>query len=270
MKRAISFVAKYSGLVFLLVIFIFPLFFVISISVMSKEQSLMHDLLPNEFYLSNFSQLFDQFPLGTWFRNSFYVALIATIVGIVFAFFPAYAMVRMDWKTSQFMQIAILSSILFSPQMMLLPLYAKFSELNMIPSYYPLILPFLLTDAVSVFLLRQFMMAIPLNLYHSAISDGASELTIMRKIVFPLCKPGIYATSFLIFLGCWNDLFQPLIYLTSDQNLWTAPLGLTQINAIHNVNQNLVMAFSVLLFAPIIVLFIFSQKHILKSFDLGK
>jgi multiple sugar transport system permease protein len=131
-----------------------------------------------------------------------------------------------------------------------------------------LIVPSFFGDAFSIFLLRQFFMSIPEELSDAARVDGASEFSIMTRVIVPLAKPAIAAIGLFSFLFAWNDFFGPLLYLIEDQNLWTIAIGLNEFKGLHHVEANLMMAACVLFMTPVIVLFFMAQKAFIEGVTL--
>jgi len=230
---------------------------------MSRDQSLLHALLPVEPSLGNFQIIFNNFPIAHWIFLSFAVSILCVIGGVLTSFFPAYALSRFQWRGRGFVLAMIVISIMIPSQVVLIPLYSKFVQLGWVPSLKPLIVPYFLSDPLTIFVLRQFLLNIPENISNAARIDGATEIGVMFKIIMPICAPAIYAVSFLIFLESWSDLYAPLLYTVTDENLWTLPLGIVSIAGLHNVNPNLTMAASALFMLPVIILFFLTQKYVI-------
>ena len=131
-----------------------------------------------------------------------------------------------------------------------------------------LIVPTFFGDAFSIFLLRQFFASIPEELSDAARVDGASEWSIMTKVIVPLAKPAIAAVALFSFLFAWNDFFGPLLYLIEDQNLWTIAIGLNEFKGLHHVEANLQMAASVMFMIPAVILFFAAQRVFIEGVTL--
>jgi multiple sugar transport system permease protein len=134
---------------------------------------------------------------------------------------------------------------------------------------WPLILPNLFGDAFSIFLLRQFLVAIPQSYIDSARLDGASEFGVLTRIVIPMARPGLAAAALFMFLRTWNDYFGPLLYTGENREHWTLSLGLAAFRSTHQVQWNLTMAATVLVMVPVIVLFFFAQKSFIEGIKLS-
>jgi multiple sugar transport system permease protein len=148
------------------------------------------------------------------------------------------------------------------------PVYVMWAKLDLTGSLWPLILPNLLGDAFSIFLLRQFLLTIPEDYADAARIDGCSEWAVMTRIVLPMAKPALAATAMFLFFVSWNDYYGPLLYTSENAAHWTVSLGLAQFRTSHNVQWNLTMAATVLMMLPVIVLFFFAQKAFVQGVTL--
>jgi ABC-type glycerol-3-phosphate transport system permease component len=144
-------------------------------------------------------------------------------------------------------------------QVTLLPVYVFFQKLGWIDTLLPLIVPQFFANAYDVFLLRQFFMSIPLELDDAAKIDGASPLQVLFYVILPQARPALLAVAIFHFLWSWNNFYEPLIFLHSREN-WTVAVGLQTFNALYSVNTHLIMAASVAMVVPPIILFFLSQR----------
>jgi ABC-type glycerol-3-phosphate transport system permease component len=144
-------------------------------------------------------------------------------------------------------------------QVTLIPVYILYQKLGWVDTLLPLIVPLFFANAYDVFLLRQFFMTIPLEMDEAARIDGASYLQVFWHIILPQSRPALVAVGIFHFLFAWNDFYEPLIFLHSREN-WTVAVGLQTFNAIYSVNTHLIMAASLVMIIPPIIIFFFSQK----------
>jgi multiple sugar transport system permease protein len=149
----------------------------------------------------------------------------------------------------------------------LIPQYVLFSHLHWVNTLMPLIVPTYFGSAFNIFLLRQFMMTIPMDLSEAARIDGASEFRTFWSVTLPLIRPALATVGLFQFQNAWNDFLGPLIYLT-DQSTYTISLGLEQYNTEHSTEWGQLMAASVLLTLPIILLFFFAQRTFVQGITL--
>jgi ABC-type glycerol-3-phosphate transport system permease component len=155
--------------------------------------------------------------------------------------------------------LVLLSTIMLPSQVRLIPMYIIYQKLGWVNTLLPLIVPLFFANAYDVFLLRQFFMTIPLELDDAAKIDGANPLQTLLYIILPQSRPALVAVAIFHFLYAWNDFYEPLIFLHSREN-WTLAVGLQTFDALYTINTHLIMAISVLMIIPCILLFFFAQK----------
>lgn len=146
----------------------------------------------------------------------------------------------------------------------LVPLYILFNNMGLVDTYWPLILPNLFGDAFSIFLMRQFFLRQPQDLFDAARVDGANHLRIFLRIAVPLAKPALAVVALFAFIDSWTDYIGPLVYL-SNNNLYTLQLGLFSFFAKQTVNWPGLMAASLVVMAPMVVLFLAAQRTFIEG-----
>jgi multiple sugar transport system permease protein len=259
-RRLLMAVARHSVLIAVAVIFMAPFFFIVMTALMTDQQAVTPSFWPRPFQWGNFAEVFTRVPMLTYAWNTAQIAVGSTI-GILVSCIPvAYALSRMRWRGRQVAFVLVLSTLMLSVQVTIVPLYILWVRLGQIGHLTPLIAPSFLGDAFSIFLLRQFFLTIPEELSDSARVDGASEFQIMTRVIVPLAKPAIAAVALFNFLYNWNDLFAPLLYLGTNPDLWTLTIALSEFQQRHGTEWNLTMAASVLFILPVIVLFFLAQR----------
>ena len=268
MNDVLQSVASHSSLIAMSILFIFPLYMVFVVSVMSFEQASENALWPDPFKWGNYVEVFTAVPFLKWTLNTFFVSAMTMLGTVVSSVPPAYALSHLHWKGRQTTFVVILSTMMLPGQVTMIPVYLIFSKLGWIPSFLPLIVPAFFSGAFSIFLLRQFFVSIPEELTDAARIDGCNEFQLMTKIIVPLAKPAITAVGLFAFLGAWNDFFGPLLYLVENPDLWTLGIGLSQFQGLHHVDQNMLMTASALFMLPVIVVFFFSQKVFIEGVTL--
>jgi multiple sugar transport system permease protein len=259
-RRFLSSVATHSMLIAASLMFVLPMVFVITTSLMTDQQSLTREIWPRPFQWGNFTDVFDRIDLLRYTVNTMLIATLST-VGVVVSCIPvAYALSRIQWKGRQAVFILVLATLMLPFQVTIVPLYVIFVRLHWINTLLPLIVPSFFGDAFSIFLLRQFFLTIPDEMSDAARVDGASEWQIMTRVIVPLAKPAVAAVALFNFLYNWNDFFGPLLYLVGNRNVWTLGLALSEFRTLHHVQWNLTMAASVLFMLPVIILFFLAQR----------
>jgi multiple sugar transport system permease protein len=184
-----------------------------------------------------------------------------SVVGMLLSSVPAaYALARLRFPGRQALFVAVLAALVVPQQVIIVPQYALFAKLHLVGSLWPLILPNFFGDAFSIFLLRQFFLTIPEDYADAARVDGATEWQVFRRVVLPLAKPAIAAAALFNFLYAWNDFFGPLLYTSEVRDNWTLSLGLSNFRTLYQVQWNLTMAATLLVMAPVILLFFLAQR----------
>lgn len=251
-------------------VFMLPLIVMISTSFKSFNEinSYPPTFLPNtwlpENYLNAWSFPNTDFP--RWTMNTI-IILAASLPGVLLtSSLCAYGFARLRFPGRNAWFLAVLASIMLPPQVTLIPLYILFYRLGWLDSFLPLVVPpWFGGGALNIFLIRQFFMQIPRDLDEAALIDGASHFTIWRKIYLPLSRPVMVTVALLTILTTWNDFLGPLIYLTSPRN-YTLALGLNMFQGLFITRTDYIMAISSLMVIPMILLFIFAQRYIVRGF----
>ena len=207
----------------------------------------------------NYPEAIAAMPFWRYLGNT----LIVTFVGMFGMLFScslvAYGFSRFRARWLNLLFLLLLSTIMLPTQVRLLPVYILFNKLGWVNTLLPLIVPQFFANAYDVFLLRQFFMTIPLELDDAAKIDGANPLQILMYIILPQARPALVSVGIFHFLYAWNDFYEPLIFLHTREN-WTLAVGLQTFDALYTINTHLIMAVSVLMIIPPILLFFFSQK----------
>jgi len=210
-------------------------------------------------YFENYEEALTIAPFDKYLVNTLLVTFIG-MVGMLFSSsLVAYGFARFRAPYINVMFLLLLSTIMLPRQVTLIPLYVVFQKLGWIDTLLPLIIPQFFANAFDVFLLRQFFMTIPLDQDEAAKIDGATAFQRLIYVILPQSRPVIVTVAIFHFLYAWNDFYEPLIFLHSREN-WTLAVGLQQFNGLYAVNTHLIMAASVVMIIPPIVLFFFSQK----------
>jgi multiple sugar transport system permease protein len=272
-RRFLLAVANHSLLIGAAIVFLAPFVFVTLTALMSNGQALSPDLWPHPFRWSNFVDVFTKAPLWRWTLNTLEYSVLATI-GVVISSVPvAYAFAKLRWRGRDTMFLFVLIALMLPPQVTVVPLYvmwAKFHPFgfNFIGTLWPVIAPNWLGDAFSIFLLRQFFLTVPDEYIDAARVDGCGELRILSTVVVRLAKPAIVAVALFSFLYTFNDFFLPLLYAGEVPHHWVLSIGLSEFRSLHQVQWNLTMAATLLVMAPVIVIFFLAQKAFVEGVTL--
>jgi len=267
-RTPLVFIADHALLIALAVIFIAPFVFVLLTAVMSPEQAGTAFAWPTSWHWDNFAQVFEKMPMLKYFGNSFLYAGLATLFMLLSSIPAAYALARIQFRGSKLLMFAIIGAMLLPPQVTSVPLYVMWSHLGLTGSLWPLILPNLLGDAFSIFLLRQFFLTIPREYTEAARIDGCGELRTLWKVVLPMARPGIAATSIFLFFASWNDYYGPLLYTSENENAWPVSYALAQFRGARSVDWNLTMAATLIAMVPVVLIFLLAQRSFVRGVTL--
>jgi multiple sugar transport system permease protein len=267
-RRFLIAVADHSLLIAAAALFLAPVVFIGLTALMTTNQALSSRLWPEPFAWGNFVDVFETAPLWKWAFNSFLYASLGTLGLLVSSIPVAYAFSRMRWRGRDAVFLIVLVALMLPPQVTVVPLYVMWAKLDLVGSLWPLILPNWFGDAFAIFLLRQFFLTIPQEYIDAARVDGCGELRILVTVVLRLAKPAIAAVALFSILYTWNDFFLPLLYLSDNPDNWVASIGLSQFRSLHQVQWNLVMAATLLVMLPVIILFFLAQKAFVQGVTL--
>lgn len=251
------------------IIMTFPLFWMISTSLKTLEEANSAGIIwiPRHPTFAAYISIF-QNPdfLRAYFNSIFYVtlALAGTLLSIAAV---AYAFSRVEWPGRNVVFFLMLSTMMIPAQALIVPQYVFFSKLDWVGTFNPIIIPgYFAGGAAMVFLLRQAMAQIPKELDESAVVDGADHIQIWWTIVMPLVKAPLATVATFLFVGYWNNLLTPLMYLQT-VNMYTLPV---YVSTLYNINLTVqqwptIMTAAVLTTIPLIIVFFFAQRFILDS-----
>jgi len=222
--------------------------------------------LPEYLVVSNYTKLFEMWPFATWYINSILVAFIGTIAVLFFSSLAGFGFAKYEFKGRTLMFGILIASTMIPFQLILIPLFIETSRLGMINSYAGMIVPFM-APALGIFLMKQFMAAIPNELLDSARIDGSSEFGIYWNIIVPLLRPAMGTLAIITFLGSWNSFLWPLVILRSDV-MMTLPIGLARMT--ENVpgktrDFGVIMAAATLVSVPVLAVLMSMQRQFISG-----
>jgi multiple sugar transport system permease protein len=267
-RRLLLSIANHSLLITAAIIFLAPFVFITLTALMTNNQALSSHLWPSPFRWENFIDVFRQAPLWRWALNTMIYASVATLGVLVSSIPVAYALSRIRWRGRNFAFGLVLIAMMLPPVILVVPLYVMWAKLHLVGTLGPLIIPAWFGDAFSIFLLRQFFLTIPEEYLDAARVDGCGELRILGTVVLRLAKPAIAAVALFSFLYCFSDFFLPLLYLSENPDRWVLQIGLAEFRSLHQVQWNLTMAATLLVMAPVIIIFFLAQKAFVEGVTL--
>ncbi len=252
-------------------IFTFPFFWTVLTSFKSDQEiyaSAFH-FFPKVFSIQQYINVWHEYKFGLHFYNSTVVAFAVTFLTVAIASFAAYAIVRMKFKGQRNYDRGVLFLYLTPAILLVIPLFIILSKLGLYNTRLGLILA-CTTFALPfcIWLLKAFIREIPLELEEAAAIDGASRMQIFWHVVIPLALPGMIATAIFAFILAWNDYLFALVILTSDE-IKTYPLAINALAQGYENSDGKIMAMSVLAAVPVVGLFMFIQKYLIRGLSAG-
>ncbi len=215
----------------------------------------------------NYLEVFRQIPFSRYYINSIFVAAWVTFLQVLTSSMAAFAFARLEWPGRDKIFVLYLSTMMLPGLVMMIPNYQIMIAFGLVDTMTGLILPAAFT-AFGTFLLRQFMLTIPKSLDEAACIDGASPWRLYWDIILPMARPGIITLAIFTFMGTYHSFFWPLVMLKA-QHKYTLPIGLLYFDSTQGQETNLLMAAVTMSVIPMILIFIFLQKYLVKGIQLG-
>ena len=232
--------------------------------------------LPSVWRFVNYLNVFDTdnpdvneqgIPLLRFLANSFFVATWVTFLQVLTSALAAFSFARLQWPGRDKVFLLYLSTMMLPGLVMSIPNYQIMITLGLVDTLPGLIIPAAFS-AFGCFLLRQFMLTIPSSLDEAAEIDGASKMRLFWDIILPLSRPGVITLTIFTFMGNYNQFFWPLVMIKSESK-YTLPVGLLFFNSSRGQTTHLMMAAVTIGVLPMILLFLFSQKYLVRGIQLG-
>ncbi|HZG77855.1 MAG TPA: carbohydrate ABC transporter permease [Paenibacillus sp.] len=248
------------------VFFIVPFFILVSTSLKTQPETFIYPIkwLPERLYIQNYLDVFTVIPFFRYFLNTTFITVL-NVAGALFSCpLAAYALARLQWKGREFIFYVTLAVMMIPYAVTMVPIYMIFAKADMIGTYWPLILPAFFGSPFFIFLLRQFFKGLPKELEDAARVDGCNEFRIYLNIFLPLTVPALLTIVIFQVIHSWNDFMGPLLYL-QESEMYTLQIGLQQFKFSHGTDWPALMAASVLVSIPVILLFFFAQKRFLEG-----
>lgn len=224
--------------------------------------------LPEAWTIGGYETAFAGADFVRGFWNSTYIAVTVTAISLLTSTMAAYAFARIDFRGSKHLFMVFLATMMVPGQLTIIPLYIIMGWLGWIDTPLSLIMPASLFSAFGVFLMRQYIKGIPLELEEAAELDGASRFRVFTTMILPLLRTPLTALGIFTFLGQWNNFFGPLIFLNSDAN-FTLPLLVNQFKGQYGADWTSLMSATTLVAAPLLIIFAVAQRQIVDGIALS-
>jgi len=224
-------------------------------------------LLPDRLHWENYRRVVVETNFGRALLNSIFVTCTVTAGQVLTSSLAAFAFARLKFFARDKIFLGYLGTLMVPSTVTMIPIFLLLRQLGWINTYKTLIIPSIFS-AYGTFMLRQFFLTIPREIEEAAVMDECSAFGVYRHVVLPLSKPGLSALAILTFMGSWRSFMWPLI-VTHTRNMYTLPVALASFQEMYGVQWTLLMAGSVIMILPMLMVFIVGQRYFIEGIQLG-
>ncbi|KUR63546.1 sugar ABC transporter ATP-binding protein [[Arthrobacter] sp. ATCC 21022] len=262
-------IALYAGLAIMALPFVMPTWWMMISSFKTVNELLAFPptIWPNTPTIEAYIQAFTFQPFARQYFNSLYIAAIVTITTMITSSLAGYAFARIRFRGQNVLFLIVLTGMLVPTEVTIIPLFQMFNSLGLINTHWPLILVTAIgaPSVLATFIMRQFFIALPVELEEAARLDGLGRTAIWWKIAMPLAKSALAAVAIFTFLHVWNLYLEPTVYLSSPE-LFTLPQALTRFtDAYSGPMWNVQMAAATMTAVPVLIVFVFAQRQFVEG-----
>jgi multiple sugar transport system permease protein len=263
-------IAAWTVTTLLAALFLVPFAWMLSTALKSERELFAFPIkwVPEAWQFSNFVVAWTTAPFTQYALNTATITVASLIGQTASSALAAYALARLRFHGRDPLFFTVLAVMMLPAQVTIIPLFILFREAQWINTFYPLIVPSFFGEAFFIFLLRQFFLTIPPELEDAARIDGASSLQILLHIIAPLSRAALATVAVFSFMHSWNDYFAPLLYLNSNSKK-TLALGLAAFRGEYQNQWHLMMAASLLILLPCLIIFFVMQRHFIEGIATG-
>lgn len=259
----------YALLIAIAIAMVLPFVWMISTSLKKMGEVFIYPpvWIPASLQWQNYQEVMRRFPFVHWTFNSTYIAILATLGQLLTCSLAAYAFARFEFPGRGPLFMILIATMMIPAQVTLIPQFVLMHRIGLMDTHLAIWGPSFLGGAFGTFLLRQYFLTLPVELEDAARIDGCTSFDFYWRILLPLSKPALATLGFFVFIGQWNNLLAPVMYLTTRDKM-TLPIGLALLRgqpAANATQWNQVMAGAVLTVLPILILFIFVQKYYVRG-----
>ena len=247
-----------------------PLYWMVATALKTDQELAVFPptLFPREPQWRNFAEAVNYIPFFRFLSNTLTVTVLTVIGSVISNPLIAYGFSRIEWPGRDRVFLLVMATVFIPFPVIIIALFDIFAKLGWINTFLPLVVPMFFGQAFWIFLMRQFLMQIPMEVSDAARIDGANEFQVFSQIVLPLTLPAVGVIGIFAALYAWNDFIGPLIYL-QDESKYTLAIGLTFFRSQYDVQFNLLMAASTLIVLPVVIIFLLFQRAFLEGITLG-
>lgn len=268
-KIPVSRVLLYIGLILLAAVFLMPILWVVISAFKGADELFIWppSLFPKNATLNNFTTAISKGNFGVYIGNSFFTAIVATILTLIINSMAGYVFAKYQFKGRGLLFAMVMATMMIPLEVIMIPIFKVIVNFGMYDSLWGIIIPALATPT-GIFLIRQYFMSIPDAYMEAARIDGAGETRIFLRIMLPMASPVLSVLSIFSFMWRWNDYLWPRIVIMTQRN-YTLQLALATFSGEFSVDWNSILAMNVISMVPVLIVFLVFQKHIIGGITLG-
>ena len=257
--------ATYAVLIFGAAFILLPFVWMISTSLKPAKEVLMMPpkWIPTVLQWKNYVDAFKAVPFFTYLKNSVIVTVLITTCELITTILAAFAFARLEFKGKNVLFMLLVATMMVPGEILIIPNFVTLAQLGWIDTYKAMVAPWA-TSVFSIFLLRQQFASIPESYYKAARMDGCSDLRYLLTVMVPMSRPTVVSIAWLKIINSWNSYFWPLI-ATNSREMRTLPVGLAYFTTEAGTDYNTLMAFSLMIISPTIIVYLFTQKYIIQG-----
>jgi multiple sugar transport system permease protein len=261
---------RYIFLVLFSLVMALPFFWLLTTSLKQEYQVFLYppQWIPKPLMVSNYVTVLTKVPFLVWTKNTLIVTALSLTGTLITTSLVAYGFSRLQFSGRDFWFMVLVSTMMLPGIVTMIPTFILFSKLNWLDTYLPLVVPAWFGGTpFYIFLLRQFLSTIPIDLEEAAYIDGASVFHTFVRIIMPLCAPALGTVGIFSFLFNWNDFMRPMLYLNSPEKK-TMAVGLRYFQSQWGTEWAQMMAASALMIVPVLIIFFATQRFFVKGIAL--
>lgn len=259
--KAATYLILIAGAVFILLPFVWML--LTSIKPGNEVLLMPPKWFPSKIQWENYVKAFSSVPFATYFRNSVIVTVCITVCELITTILAAFAFAQLTFKGKNLLFMVLVATMMVPGEILVIPNFVTLAKLGWINSYKALVAPWA-ASVFSIFLLRQQFASIPDSYYKAARMDGCRDLRYLFTVMVPMSRPTLVSVALLKIINSWNSYLWPLI-ATNERGMRTLPLGLAYFSTEAGTQYNILMAFSLLIISPTLIVYLLTQKYIIQG-----
>jgi multiple sugar transport system permease protein len=224
--------------------------------------------IPEVFQWSNYAQVFQLGNIGGYTLNSIFVAVLSVVGALISCSMVGYAFARLRFPLKSALFVMVLGTMMIPAVVIIIPHFIIFNKLNMLDTLTPLWIIEWLAQPFGIFLMRQAFMNIPKEYEEAAKMEGCNPFQVYLRIFIPMARPTLATLAIFTFMGKWNEILTPVIYLTSNEK-YTLPIGILSLSGQWTGNEQLMIAAALVSLVPILLVFLFAEKYFVQNHNMA-